>query len=220
VTIPSSLIAGESTGFLSEHGRGLHRPTGSTARLYPPSACIHWTAGGTSHTPTCTPPPPPKPALFIVRIAPPLLRRQAATCHDDHELAAEHRRIERLRHDALARRQQRRRELARSGRQRRGRRTSGFVLSERGLGSQPGRLVLGDSTSAAAGVGRDPRRGAGVRPVEHLGRGSTRPAVVRDVLVAESENARFVEWQHPPVPPRRCGFRVLVQTRRGSFCSS
>jgi integrase/recombinase XerC len=32
--------------------------------------------------------------------------------HDDHELAAEHRRIERLRHDPLARRQQRRRELA------------------------------------------------------------------------------------------------------------
>ena len=31
---------------------------------------------------------------------------------DDHELAAEHRRIERLRHDPLARRQQRRRELA------------------------------------------------------------------------------------------------------------
>jgi hypothetical protein len=65
VTIPSSLIAGESTCFLSEHGRGLHRPTASTARRYPPSACIHWTAVETSHTPTCTPPPPPKPADFF-----------------------------------------------------------------------------------------------------------------------------------------------------------
>jgi hypothetical protein len=36
----------------------------------------------------------------------------------------------------------------------------------------------------------------------------------------ESESARFVEWRHSPVPPRRCCFRVLVQTRRGSFCSS
>ena len=31
----------------------------------------------------------------------------------------------------------------------------------------------------------------------------------------ESESARFVEWLHSPVPPRGCGFRVLVQTRPG-----
>jgi hypothetical protein len=32
-----------------------------------------------------------------------------------------------------------------------------------------GRLLLRDSTSAAAGLGGDPRREAGVRPVEHPG---------------------------------------------------
>jgi hypothetical protein len=36
-----------------------------------------------------------------------------------------------------------------------------------------------------------------------------------DPLLAKSEGARFVEWLHSPVPPRRCGFRVLVQTRPG-----
>jgi ABC-type multidrug transport system fused ATPase/permease subunit len=37
------------------------------------------------------------------------------------------------------------------------------------------------------------------------------PASVR------KESARFVEWRHSPVPPRRCGFRVLVRRGGGSF---
>jgi hypothetical protein len=40
--------------------------------------------------------------------------------------------------------------------------------------------------------------------------------LARDARIRpESESARFVEWLHSPVPPRRCGFRVLVQTRAG-----
>jgi hypothetical protein len=45
--------------------------------------------------------------------------------------------------------------------------------------------------------------------------------LARDARIRpESESARFVEWLHSPVPPRRCGFRVLVQTRRGFVLSS